>query len=175
MTSWVHVLMLIHYPPLTFHLVSLPGEPPHHPRPGNIIFMSIKPRPRVRSKDNTPRRTPTRTPSTRLVTPSHTPPGSSTPGNAFPLVRMFNGLFRTKLNALIERKRKSFSSEDNHCRSAFSSRLKNFCMVFHSFSLATASNQHRSPVSLGLALRHAMSALLGVRLESHHLRRHEPG
>jgi len=71
-------------------LVSLPGEPPHHPRPGNIIFMPIKPRPRVRSNDNTPRRTPTRTPSTRLVTPSHTPPGSSTPGNVSPQVRVFN-------------------------------------------------------------------------------------
>ncbi|KIM72416.1 hypothetical protein PILCRDRAFT_829754 [Piloderma croceum F 1598] len=65
-------------------MVSLPGEPPHHPRPGNIIFVPIKPRPRVRSNDNTPRRTPTRTPSTRLVTPSHTPPGSSTPGNVSP-------------------------------------------------------------------------------------------
>jgi len=65
-------------------MVSLPGEPPHHPRPGNIIFMSIKPRPRVRSTDNTPHRTPTRTPPTRLITPLHTPPGSSTPGNVFP-------------------------------------------------------------------------------------------
>jgi len=164
--------MFIHQPSLILHLVSLPGEPPHHPRPGNIIFMPIKPRPRVRSNDNTPRRTPTRTPSTRLVTPSHTPPGSSTPGNVSPQVRVFNILLRTKLNVLIE-KRESFSSEDDYYRSAFFSWLKNFCMVFPSFSLATASNRLRDLALL--AQRHAMSALPGLRLESHRLCRHEPG
>jgi hypothetical protein len=115
MTSWVRVPYVHSSTFSYFTLVSLPGEPPHHPRPGNIFFMPIKPRPRVRSNDNTPRRTP---PSTRLVTPSHTPPGSSTPGNVSPQVRVFNILLRTKLNVLIA-KRESFSSEDDYYRSAF--------------------------------------------------------
>jgi hypothetical protein len=164
--------MFIHQLSLILHLVSLPGEPPHHPRPGNIIFMPIKPRPRVRSNDNTPRRTPTRTPSTRLVTPSHTPPGFSTPGNVSPQVRVFNILLRTKLNILIE-KRENFSSEDDHYRSAFFSGLQNFCMVFRSFPLATTSNRLRDLALL--AQRHAKSVLPGVQLESHRLRKHEPG
>ena len=164
--------MFIHQPSLILHLVSLPGEPPHHPRPGNIIFMPIKPQPRVRSNDNTPRRTPTRTPSTRLVSPSHTPPGSATPGNVSPQVRVCNTLLRTKLNVLIE-KRETFCNEDGHCRSAFISWVNNFCIVFPSFYLATTSNRLRDLVLL--AQRHAMSMLPSMRLESHRLHKHELG
>jgi hypothetical protein len=66
----------------TRYLVSFQGQPPHHPRPGNIGYKQILPRPRARSRAGTPSTTPTRTASTGSpfpMTPSESRSGISTP------------------------------------------------------------------------------------------------